>query len=185
MKHLIIVLLLVILLNTYVTKKLNKNGQNTYNGKCKLKDIGHHILPDLQDYRFIENILPAIVFLMILFNKNNINLNELITVMIILVVVRMISIQLTVFPCPQNKYKKDHDMMFSGHTAVTTMMILYLIQIYPKYKIPLLCLALVEGTIMISTRSHYTVDVYIGYLITMLLYTNREKLDLKKIVSFK
>ena len=72
--------------------------------------------------------------------------------------------------------KTVNDMMFSGHTSVllTFTLCIVLLSDFMKNK-KLLKLAVFAFShiiliLIISTRKHYTVDVYISYLITSLIY---------------
>ena len=66
-----------------------------------------------------------------------------------------------------------HDKMFSGHTAFTTLAILTLALKNSNLKplVPIVIIA--QGVLMLIARAHYSVDVFIGFLVTLLVFTNK------------
>lgn len=107
--------------------------------------------------------------------------------MIVIYLIRDITINLTILPKQSNcvMKKKDeftlydhiigicYDKIFSGHFSLTYMLTL----LYYSYgiitNIPLLVgWNIINGLAIISTRSHYTIDVVMAFFVCSFIYTN-------------
>ena len=55
-----LVLIILITINTLLTKKLENTLKNKVSSQEPLYDIGHAYLPDLSKYRQLNDILPLI-----------------------------------------------------------------------------------------------------------------------------
>lgn len=151
-----------------------------------LYDIIISNTPDLSKYHYIPNILMFFisVFLLIpLFFKNYKLFISFFKYFSIIVLLRTITTQVTVLP-PQTecKYEKNFfnifymclnghyiDKIFSGHTSASLLIVL----LYFRYNILdknllylLLGLQILLAFSLILTRSHYTIDILIAYIIT-------------------
>jgi len=106
-------------------------------------------------------------------------ITEITFVASIVLLLRVASMTMTILPDPAHKdasmsFKKlaeggVHDKVFSGHTAFATVVALVLIRhgIWNRlgYLYPFSM-----GLIMIATRGHYTVDVFLGFIIAYLVH---------------
>jgi len=62
----------------------------------------------------------------------------------------------------------DYDKIFSGHTAFMVIITMLLVQ-YGVWSPVMYLLPVVVGLVLVRTRSHYSVDVFLGGLISVLL----------------
>ena len=158
-----------------------ENRSKCYNGKeFVLDDVAFRLLPKIKGCTFIaENTIPFILILLLLYYKS-INC-EFIVLFTIIIILRTISIGLTILPktnpkcCMENSLRIGvcHYKMFSGHTAFTTLAMLTLALKNSNLKplVPIVIIA--QGVLMLIARAHYSVDVFIGFLVTLLVFTNK------------
>ena len=164
----------------------NKDNQEVY-------DILHKLLPDLSHNEWIVNYLAVSAFIPLIINYSENLIIDLIGFMIVIYILRDITINLTILPKQSNcKMKKEneftyydhiigvcYDKIFSGHFSLTLMLTL----LYYSYgiitNIPLLVVwNIINGLAIISTRSHYTIDVVMAFFVCAFIYTNNIKISL-------
>jgi hypothetical protein len=63
-----------------------------------------------------------------------------------------------------------YDKVFSGHTALVFLLTLMLAREGYLNMVQLVALNAIESSIILLTRSHYTIDVILAYFITYLVY---------------
>ena len=154
----------------------------------KLYDLSHKYLPDYSDYKIYKIIGDSYVslFIFILFLSDYKAGIDYITYYIPIILLRCIMINSTILPknkkCNEN-YSLIHgcyDKIFSGHFATLFLATF----IFYKYNIIkniylLFIINLINAFIILSTRSHYTIDLLVSIIVVLLFYTNNIKLDLK------
>jgi len=97
----------------------------------------------------------------------------------IILIIRGISISLTQLPHTREVdtsrsllkscvFGADYDKIFSGHTAFMVVTTMILVQ-YGVWHPIMYVLPLAMGYLLIETRSHYTVDVFLGGVIALLV----------------
>lgn len=182
MLKLIFYLLISFLISILVTMNVENRG-NKYPDNFVLDDIGFRLLPKIKHTIWLENILPAILS-GILLVTGLIN-HETITMFAVMILLRSVAIGLTIFPktdpaCCVGCDKRIgacHDKMYSGHTAITTLSMLVLASRFPQLT-PLVPLVIAtQGCMLVMTRGHYTIDIYIGFLVALLIFTNKHHLN--------
>ena len=172
-----LIILLIVSLN------IEKRSE-IYKGKeFVLDDVAFNLLPKINGTTFlVENTIPIILICLLSYNKLvNVDLIILFTIILIL---RTIAIGLTVLPKTNINcsIKNDlligvcHDKMFSGHTAFTTLAMLTLAFKFNKVKPFVPVVIILQGLMMLIARAHYSIDIYIGFLVTLLVYTNKQLL---------
>ena len=175
-----IILLLLIFVNYLNTKQIEKVA-NDYKSKLILHDEGFELLPRINhNVNTLINIIPIILIIYSILNLNK-KFVEITSTIIIMMILRMIANRLTILPHSDEKCKGVtiqggcYDKMFSGHTALTVLLCLFYNEQSKNIYIPCI-LVVIQIFLLISTRSHYTIDVYIGLLVALLIYTNKNKI---------
>ena len=179
MKILYLILILIIIFGSnYITLKL---GEQHYNNKsCELFDIFHKILPDLHNYENVINYILLIGLTSLYFLGTNALITEYISKIIIILLVRAFTIISTILP-KHNKCESDlsissffiggcYDKIFSGHTAAILLLTLLYFREHIINMPSLIGINLLNILLIISTRSHYTVDVLLAVFVTSTIY---------------
>lgn len=143
---------------------------------------------DYSKYRNVPNILISFIFLFailpLVITPNKAFFTSLFKYASILLFIRSITTLVTILPaqsknCENRKswmtYLNGHciDKIFSGHTSLSLLVVLlyYKYSILPRRWIHLLfCIQIMAAYCLILTRSHYTVDVIVAYMITIFVY---------------
>jgi len=101
----------------------------------------------------------------------------------IIMMLRSVTITATILPatktCPENHLMDIaskmrggcYDKIFSGHMSYLTLSVLYLVHLNHS-KLHYLAI-LVEGYLLVGMREHYTIDVLLAVIITVLVYKRR------------
>lgn len=185
----ILILIVLYILSLYLNHKTNQIGEEYYtlrkiNKKInpKIYDISHKYLPDLYNYENnLLNIIPLGVTIPLIMNLKI--FMEFLNIFIIILIIRSVLIYVTILPghkyCKNNQYKffegGCYDKIISGHTAYVFLSTLYLYKYKLLSKTSLILLNLMNSFILLSIRSHYTVDILLGYLLTGLIFQNKYK----------
>jgi hypothetical protein len=174
----------------YHTKSAELNNTS----KIKpLKDLIMDNTYDLRNIEYILNPLLIIFFMPYMTPTNYIYLIDYLKIFSIIVGLRIITSTVTEIPssnpeCKPNKngifkYLLGHcyDKIFSGHTAATLLLILVAFDkqliTFNKYII-LQILQVLYALFLISTHSHYSVDVILSYIIVIPIFILlKDKLD--------
>jgi hypothetical protein len=144
----------------------------------KVYDISHLYLPNLYKYYDIHNLITVIFMIPLLFNFNM--LQEYLSYWIVIFIFRSITTRVTILP----KYKECkvnndmqidggcYDKIFSGHFASVFLATL----LYLKYNwinLPVLILInFINSISILTTRSHYTIDLIVALIFTLFVYQN-------------
>jgi hypothetical protein len=159
---------------SYYTSRI-KNNKTT----PKVYDIGHKYLPNISKYEYILNIILGLAACSF-FIYPKIFLPFLVLFLII-IVIRMITIQLTVLPKTTCDIKTSFDLsgycydkIFSGHTAFMCLLTLFLYNLKKISVFALIIINVLYGLLIISARSHYTIDVVVAFIVTLLIFQNRK-----------
>jgi hypothetical protein len=177
----VLTLLIIIGLANYYT---NEIGEAYYEGEKnidKIFDIVHEYTPDLHQFELAVNILPLLLLGSLVFLPHGKSLFfEFAGKYLLLHLIRSLTIISTILPkhdqCTRNKsiFRKVlgdcYDKVFSGHTALVFLMTLILGREGYLNTIQIILINLLESSIILLTRSHYTIDVILAYFITYLVY---------------
>lgn len=169
-----LILIGVIGLNELNTKWVDKQGEKT----CQkpLFDVLHESLPNLSEYEKMIDLFPAflgfIVLCIVLTQNPLLNITVLLRQLWIVILLRIIMCRMTIFPSPicNNSRKSQaiggcHDCMFSGHTSLTLLIAYHIYKCFPSTKYVLLSYCIICSLFIIVSRSHYTIDVVVAWLV--------------------
>ena len=184
---LIVFIIIGMLLLINVLSFYNENHYESYyssrikNNKTtpKVYDIGHKYLPNIAQYEYIINVILGLVACSF-FIYPKIFLPFCILFLVI-IVIRMITIQLTVLPKTTCDIKTSFDLsgycydkIFSGHTAFMCLLTLFLYNLKKMSIYALIIINVLYGMLIIAARSHYTIDVVVAFIVTLLIFQNRK-----------
>lgn len=158
--------------NTIVKKKFNNKP---------LYDIISNTI-DLSNYSIYIDIFTFFFLIIFFINCNYKLLIIFFKIFSIIIFLRSISSSLTILPksdlkCKINKFYlmigHCNDKIFSGHCAITLLLILILFDnniISLKYSLILFLIQFIYSISLILIKYHYSVDVFISYLVTIYTY---------------
>ena len=161
-----------------------------------LPDIYHGVLPiSLREWHEYSDWFPALPLMLFIILDKFKNAVDFLMMVGILYLIRVISFSLTVLPPPDPNCKCDWeekpktllrkvlnliyqegcaDLIFSGHTSIMLMSTLFIIYYYfPNnllVKFLLVLFNIFGCMVIIATRLHYSVDVFMATIITTLLF---------------
>ncbi len=179
--------ILYLIYSHFINKYLDIIGKDHYDDEIRIYDLCHSHLPNYEKYEFIGNIYIVIVLLFVLWkpSKTISIVFDLIAFIIPIYFIRSILTLINVLPksseCnynPQLAWINGgcYDKIFSGHSAFLFILTLLL----NKYKIinfaALIILNIINVSIILLTRTHYTIDIIVSFLVSYLMYSNNIKL---------
>ena len=146
-----------------------------------LPDIGHMLFRYKlnEEYHHVVDIIMCLFGLYALFQINNKRTLKFMMIEILVVLfIRLISINLTIMPSSNVECRLGHskiiansqcnDMMFSGHTSLVFLTLLNLFYEGKIKKTTAGILMILYIATLLTTRSHYSVDIYIAIVISFL-----------------
>ena len=186
-KFLIISIIIVIfcIVSKYTYECLENKSEVFFNNvkskqKIKIYDIIHNNIPSARNLKIIVDSIPFILFFYILFIDINL-FYAVLGMLIPIFIVRLFVINITILPKDKKcDIVKDsspyiggcYDKVYSGHFAVFFTCLLFL---YKKKYINMFIFALssiIMGTLIVASRSHYTIDIIVSFLIVLVFYQN-------------
>lgn len=194
--YILIIIIILVIFHLVSYDNVHRNGavfydklQETPNSPPQIYDIIHENLPDLSNYAIVPNKIFIAIVLGILVYARNISLGkEFLGFMLIVMFLRDITMNLTIFPKDSkcNKDKKENPMMggsydklFSGHFAFCLLASLLFFKYGIITNIPLLvAFNVINAFLIVATHSHYTVDVAFSLFVTLFLFQNDIKVPL-------
>ena len=181
MKIKLLILLAVIYAFCFLmTSKLDKTMVTYYNrvSHPTVFDIGYHLLPNLSRYEYISHFY-SVIFIMIILCLSNL-WEEFLGYLIPIILIRLLFIHITILPkhrsCNINEqnylFGGCYDKIFSGHFSVL-LLITLLLKKYNYISLPsLILINLIHFLMLLVFRWHYTIDMVIAGLITILIFQN-------------
>lgn len=179
--HVVMVFLVHITGKTFYTKKMDSKTLHP-----EVFDIGEQFLPDLHDKWWLKYAIDIIAAFLPLAFGIEIAIEQA-QFMLVILLIRHVFTLVTILP----KHKKCddtsfgirelafghcYDKIFSGHFSAVFLLSLILYK-HGLLSIPLAIVALVTyACILISVRYHYTVDILVAIVVTLLIYKNNWKL---------
>jgi hypothetical protein len=147
--------------------------------KSKVYDIIHDNLPSIRKLSVIVEAIPFILLTFIFFIDLKLFYN-IAGFMITIFAFRLFIIHLTILPKDKKCDIKNaslynggcYDKVYSGHFSVVFMSLLV---IYNKKYINFFTfalLSLIMAFLLISTRAHYTIDIFVAVFIVIIVYQN-------------
>jgi len=182
----IIVFIIIYLQHGYCLYYLSNTMANKYENNIYLRDNIQEMLPDA-NLKWISDYIPTIflvitLFLVIKYNE----LDKFLYVVSILLLIKNISCTITLFPVPNGfknhvkcneKFQLKHilygkcgDLMFSVHTALFIVFVLFLIR-YGLNRIIGIVFIVLYSLIIVAQKEHYSIDVFIAYFMVYFAYT--------------
>lgn len=192
MDKVFIVFIVYIIFHYYNVNNLKNEVSRYYDNRIKenkvnpkVYDICFKYLPNLEKYEILSDIITISIVFPIMFYPNI--LIEYIGYWISIFVIRSITIRLTVLPksngCENNNYINlgtCYEKIFSGHfsSGLLATMLYYK---YNMINLPMLYfLNIINGSMILLTRHHYTIDIVVAIFVTLFVYQNN--ISVNKIV---
>jgi len=149
------------------------------NQKLKIYDIIHNNLPSTRKLLTIVDSVPFILLAVLFFIDVKLFYNVygfLVTIFFI----RLVIINLTILPKDKKcNIKKTsilsggcYDKVYSGHFSVVFICLLTLYKNKYINLFTLLFLSIVFALSIVTSRSHYTIDIFVAFLIVVVVYQN-------------
>lgn len=154
-----------------------------------LVDLGHARLPDLARHEQWIDALPtllgaAVVGLALARPAHRARLGQTLATVALVTVLRCVCVSVTVLPSPICRLGRGvravggcHDCIFSGHTALTLVLAHTLAQMAPRLAIPLAAYCVLTSLLIVATRSHYTIDVLVAWIVVYAVLATRKILE--------
>ena len=147
--------------------------------KSKLYDVIHNNLPSTRNLMTIVDAIPFILLGVIFCIDVNLFYN-IMGFLVTIFILRIIIIHLTILPkdkkCNiQNSSVYNggcYDKVYSGHFATIFICLLSLYMNKYINLFILLSLSIIFALIIITSRSHYTIDIFVAFLIVVVVYQN-------------
>jgi hypothetical protein len=147
--------------------------------KSKIYDIIHHNLPSMRNLSLISDIFPYILVTIIIFIDVNLFYN-VIGFLVSIYVIRLLIINLTILPKDKKCDIKNtsiynggcYDKVYSGHFSASFLCLLVLYKNKYINLFTFLFLSIVVGLLITTTRSHYTIDIFVAFLMVIIVYQN-------------
>lgn len=146
-----------------------------------LSDLGHNFIPEINSkYMLICDIILVFMFMILSIFVDSCDIfTDFFKKGSLLLFMRSISILLTDLPqlkahlCFRNNNKDfncTNDYMFSGHTSITLLIALFIANANSYLYIPMVGIYVLQIFLILSTRMHYSIDVFIATILTTLVY---------------
>lgn len=182
--YIFIVFLIFLIVNQTVLNYLDNKAENYYEtrkslGKTnpKVYDIGHRFLPDWHENKYYHHIITASLLLPLFSNSSL--LTEFLSYSIVILTIRMIINLVTILPkhkrcCVGNSFIVGgcYDKIFSGHFSTVFLATI----LYQKYGMinwnTVIAMNLLNAFGILTSRSHYTVDLLVAFFVTLFVYQN-------------
>lgn len=178
----------LILIQIFIVFHVHNTGKNFYNNRIKqnkttpkIYDIGEKYIPDLSHVYQLHILLNMISILPLCFGTDV--FNEFLLYFTTIILIRHIFISVTILPKNKNCDDKNldisnflfghcYDKIFSGHYATIALLSLILLK-YGYNKIFLILLNILTAFLIIATRSHYSIDILVAGLMSIIVYQNK------------
>jgi hypothetical protein len=173
-------LVITIISSNYISHLIGSNFYKEIPTSYKIHDLLHDILPDINKYHYIIDIIAFIIIIPAFIYFNSDLSIEFLTKFLIIMLIRSFTIISTVLPkyerCDETFTLRSfflggcYDKIFSGHTSFTLLLTLMyyredIINLPTLYVTNILNMLLI-----IATRSHYTIDVLIAFFVTLTIF---------------
>jgi hypothetical protein len=147
--------------------------------KSKIYDIIHDNLPSIRKLSVIVDAIPFI-FLSVIFFIDLKMFYNVMGFLITIFIFRLFIIHLTILPKDKKCDIKNtsvftggcYDKVYSGHFAVifTSLLVLYTSKYIDIFT--LIILSTISALLIVTSRSHYTIDIFVACLIVVIVYQN-------------
>jgi len=141
-----------------------------------LPDVGHLVLPNLQAYRWMPEILihvPLIYAGLVSLYRWDVNgVEHFLQSHAVSMLLRALCFSLTLLPdasqmCEESKWSGScHDLVFSGHMVALSLASMYLwTRASFTVRVLLVLNVIAAGILTVAVRNHYSVDVIVGLFV--------------------
>ena len=187
---LLCILIIYITIHAYLNYTAQENADKYYNDRInnnktnpKVFDIMHKYLPYFKHSEWITNMMLVLTLIPLIYTNDRNIYFDFVALLIIVNIIRDITINLTILPKNKECNPKDigliystiagacYDKIFSGHFAFVLLLSL----LYNSYSIisnvPVLIIwNIINGILILMTRSHYTIDILVSFLVCTLVF---------------
>lgn len=144
-------------------------------------DIFHSLLPDFHSCRWIVNIIPLTLLALVFLENNTLTLlKEAALFFGLVMLIRALTTLSTILPKHEKCVEPDllylmlgggcYDKIFSGHMSFVTIFTLVLLG-NKNITVPTFALInLAQALVILVARTHYSVDVILGFIISYFVY---------------
>ena len=167
------------LVSSVICSKLSQSKVDSFGCNIKqtepLFDMVHNSFPNLSHYEKVIDYLPlilgAFVFILAVTKHPELKLDKLFRTVALVIFLRSLTTVVTVLPSPICGMKKVeaiggcHDCIFSGHTSMTLIFSYFIYLCIPDLKELLIGYSILTSFFIIVTRSHYTIDVIVAWIV--------------------
>lgn len=184
----IVVIVLITLVYLLISKKVYYHLENKselfyknvkLKQKSKIYDIIHHNLPSMRNLSLLSDIFQYILLTIIIFIDFNLFYN-VIGFLVSIYIFRLLIINLTILPKDKKCDIKNtstynggcYDKIYSGHFSSSFLCLLVLYKNKYINLFTFLFLSIIVGLLITTTRSHYTIDIFVAFLIVIIVYQN-------------
>lgn len=166
-------------------------GQMHYeiDGLEHVYDVSHKYLPDLHEHEYIMNLIPLALIVYTITLPAGWSILKTTAIMLLgVLAIRALTIVATILPKHEKCEVKGngflnflsgggcYDKIFSGHTAVVTLLGLNLLAANALNTPLFWGISAINAIVILLTRAHYTVDVILGFIISYLVFDGEYKL---------
>jgi hypothetical protein len=174
------ILVFIIFASNYLVEVIGK-WHFSQNGDKQPFDLVHYFLPDLHAHKWLVNLLPLTLLVFIFLQNNSTSIfKKAIFLLIVILFIRALTTLSTILPKHEACVEPDlftlmlgggcYDKVFSGHMSFVALFSLILLE-QKNITLPIFAgLNLLQAAIILLARTHYTVDVILGFVITYLVY---------------
>jgi len=190
----LIISIIVYLIISYINQFIAQNQIYPYEELPPLYDKLHNILPILSAHLPDIGLIFLVLYFILRWIIKDISiLINFLWIVSLLFIGRAILISITKFPrilkyCENNNYcfnifmkswNKCPDYMYSGHTIHCVLIALFTLYLPCKYieKIIIILATIIELIFIIASRMHYTIDVLVALLVTILIFFSWTGID--------
>jgi len=174
------ILIFIIFASNYLVEVIGK-WHYSQNGDKQPFDLAHFFLPDLHKEKWLVNVLPISLLVFSFLQANSTYIfKAAIVLLIVILFIRALTTLSTILPKHDDCVEPDlftlmlgggcYDKVFSGHMSFVALFTLILLE-HKNITMPMFVgLNLLQAAIILLARTHYTVDVILGFVITYLVY---------------
>jgi len=198
----VIVLFVCVFVFTQLSLRCVTEVARTEKLNIPLPDLYHQALPEnMRDWHEYSDYIPIIPLSLFIITDRGKNSFKFLLLTAIIYLIRAISFSITVLPSPSVKCKCEweknnepntmlrgilniiyqegcNDLIFSGHTSMMVMSSLFLSYYClnsPLANLLLIIYDIIGFIVIIGTRLHYSVDVFIASVVNVLLFFSFHK----------
>ena len=194
----IIIIVLYLIFHCILNNFAQNSGELFYKNRIdnnkvtpKVYDIMHKYIPEIKDGEWLTNTI-IVLSTIPLFKEYNYQLYfDFILLLFIVNFIRDITINLTILPKHKDCSLKNHseiykhiagacyDKIFSGHFAFVFLLSSIYYNNSVITNLPFLIIwNLINAVLIISVRSHYTIDIWVAFLVCFIVFNQYSKLNL-------